>query len=91
MGYPPMSQEGEAANAHIRELRAHGASLRTIARQLGVGLGTVHRALPARPKTVSKASVGSDPTLARQVDVAVESLRVAPSWEKGVGTSAALV
>jgi hypothetical protein len=56
---------------HIRELRAHGASLRTI----GVGLGTVHRALPARSKTVSKASVGSDPTLARQADLAVESLR----------------
>jgi DNA invertase Pin-like site-specific DNA recombinase len=56
----------------IRELRAHGASLRTIARQLGVGLGTVHRALPARPKTVSKASIGSDHTHARPMDGAVE-------------------
>jgi len=74
----------------IREPRAHGASLRTIARQLGVGLGTVHRAFAARSKTVFKASVGSNPTLARQVDGAEESLRVAPSWEKGVGTSAAL-
>jgi len=51
----------------IRELRAHGASLRAIARQLGLGLGTVHRALPARSKTVSKGVVGSDATLARQV------------------------
>ncbi len=87
LGRPGVNVEAK----RIRELRAHGASLRTIARQLGVGLGTVHRALPARSKTVSKASVGSNPTLARQVDGAVESLRVAPSWEKGVGTSAALV
>src|SRR5271169_4332040 len=80
LGRPGVNVEAK----RIRELRAHGASLRTIARQLGVGLGTVHRALPARSKTVSKASVGSDPTLAREADIAVESLREAPSWEKGV-------
>jgi len=32
----------------VIELRSQGASLRTIARKLGVGLGTVSRALPAR-------------------------------------------
>jgi len=47
---------------HVRELRARGASLRTIARQLGVGLGTVHRALPACSKSVSKDIAGSDST-----------------------------
>jgi len=44
----------------IRDLRAQGASLRTISRQLGVGLGTVHRALAARSKSVSEASVVAD-------------------------------
>ena len=68
LGRPGVNVEGKS----VRELRAHGASLRTIARQLGVGLGTVHRALPARSKTVSKASVGSNPAFARQVDGAVE-------------------
>ena len=44
----------------IRELRAQGASLRTIARQLGVGVGTIHRTLLVRSKTVSQAVAGSD-------------------------------
>jgi DNA invertase Pin-like site-specific DNA recombinase len=64
LGRPGVNVEPD----HIRKLRAHGASLRTIARQLGVGLGTVHRALVARSKTVSKGIVGGDATLVGQVD-----------------------
>jgi len=60
----------------IRELRAQGASLRTISRQLGVGLGTVHRALPGRSKTGSRTPVGSDSTVVRQFDGPGESLPV---------------
>jgi DNA invertase Pin-like site-specific DNA recombinase len=56
----------------IRELRSQGASLRTISRRLGVGLGTVHRALAARSKSVSKGIVGSDATLAGETDRAVD-------------------
>jgi DNA invertase Pin-like site-specific DNA recombinase len=48
----------------IRELRAQGASLRAIARKLGVGLGTVHRALPARFKILCGATVVNDRTAA---------------------------
>src|SRR5919197_1361524 len=58
----------------IRELRAQGASLRTIARRLGVGLGTVHRTLAARSKTVSDATVLSDPRVVRQFDGIAEVL-----------------
>ena len=46
----------------IRELRARGASLRTIARQLGVGLGTIHRTLTPRSKSVSTGTAGIDAT-----------------------------
>jgi len=46
---------GDLDHARVVELRAQGASLRAIARKLGVGLGTVHRALPARAKTPSIA------------------------------------
>jgi len=78
LGRPGVSVEAQ----HIRDLRAQGASLRTISRQLGVGLGTVHRALPARSKTVSQATAESDPILARQVDRPGESLPVTWSADK---------
>jgi hypothetical protein len=57
-------------------LSLHGTSLRTIARQLGVcvGLGTIHRALPARSKTVSEATVAGNATFARPVDDAIEAV-----------------
>ena len=48
----------------VRELRAKGASLRTIARQLGVGLGTIYRALAARSKSVSTGTAGADAVFA---------------------------
>jgi DNA invertase Pin-like site-specific DNA recombinase len=46
---------GELDHARVIELRAQGASLRQIARELKVGLGTVHRALPGRAKNPSIA------------------------------------
>jgi len=60
LGRPGVNVEAK----RIRELRAQGASLRTIARQLGVGLGTVHRAIPARSKSVSKGIAEGDAILA---------------------------
>jgi len=38
----------------VRRLRDSGLSLRAIAKQLGVGVGTIHRALSGVPKTPSK-------------------------------------
>lgn len=48
LGRPP---DTDLDHARLLQLRAQGASLRQIARELKVGLGTVHRALPARAKT----------------------------------------
>jgi len=60
-----LGRPGVRVEAHrIQELRAQGASLRAISRQLGVGLGTVHRALAARSKSVSQGIVGSDANVA---------------------------
>jgi DNA invertase Pin-like site-specific DNA recombinase len=60
LGRPSVKVEAK----FVRELRAKGASLRTIARQLGVGLGTVHRALTTRSKSVSAGTAGADATFA---------------------------
>ena len=59
-----LGRPGVHVEAHrIRELRAQGASLRAISRQLGVGLGTVHRALAARSKSVSTGVGEGDATI----------------------------
>jgi DNA invertase Pin-like site-specific DNA recombinase len=73
LGRPGVSVEAKL----VSELRAHGASLRTIARQLGVGLGTIHRVLAGRSKTVSKGIVGGDATFAQQGAVEVAGSHVA--------------
>jgi DNA invertase Pin-like site-specific DNA recombinase len=44
LGRPPLALD----KARIARLRAAGASLRTISKQLGVSLGSVHRALHER-------------------------------------------
>ena len=44
----------------IRELRARGVSLRTIARQLAVGLGTIQRVLATGSKIVCGAAAVND-------------------------------
>lgn len=65
LGRPGVDVEAK----RILEFRAQGASLRAIARQLGVGLGTVHRALPARSKSVSNGIREGGATLAPHVDL----------------------
>ncbi len=42
---------GDLDRSRVIELRAQGASMRQIARELKVGLGSVHRALPVRAKS----------------------------------------
>jgi DNA invertase Pin-like site-specific DNA recombinase len=64
LGRPGVKVEAK----RVRDLRAQGASLRAISRQLGVGVGTVHRALTACSKFVSSDIVRADATFAGQAE-----------------------
>lgn len=50
LGRPP----ADVDKSHVEALRASGASWRTIAERLGVGLATVHRSVQPRSKTPQK-------------------------------------
>jgi DNA invertase Pin-like site-specific DNA recombinase len=56
LGRPAVTVEG----SRIASLRAQGRSWREISKELGVGLGTVHRAVAARSKNPSSSTSATD-------------------------------